>query len=252
MHSPGGEVRHVNSEIHLVDAAGKVLHVAQFDSTKKVRANATSTRSAVEPYTTGWVAYASWYNSGSPINAFTTTWAVPPVPAVWSGQTLFLFNSIEPASFDSILQPVLQYGGSAAGGGEYWAIATWYVTGSSAYYTTPYQVSVGQTLVGIIDLNGSSGSTYNYLSEFSNIPAAGALQLTGSPALVWATETLEVYGIASLSNYPTGSTTFYNIGITTTAGTPSVTWGTVSDTADGVTATVNIQGATNAEVTIKY
>ncbi|KAF8319993.1 hypothetical protein DL93DRAFT_1920478 [Clavulina sp. PMI_390] len=247
----GGSVAHVGSDIHLLDAQGTVLHVAAFDNTKTVRAPKKTSRD-VDPFVTGWTAYADWYNTGAPINAFTTTWAVPSTPAVNSGQTVFLFNSIEPASGSAILQPVLQWGGSAAGGGAYWAIATWYVTGSNAYYTTPYSVSVGQTLVGIINLSSSSGSSYNYLSEFSNIPAAGALSLTGSAELVWATETLEAYGITQNGNYPAGATSFYNINLSTTSGTPSVSWSTTSDTSDGVIATVSVGGATNAIITINY
>ncbi|KAF8319995.1 hypothetical protein DL93DRAFT_2074321 [Clavulina sp. PMI_390] len=247
----GGSIAHVGTDIHLLDAKGSLVHAAAFDSTVSVRA-AKKTARAVDPWVTGWTAYAYWYNTGAAINAFSTTWTVPATPAVNSGQTVFLFNSIEPASGNAILQPVLQWGGSAAGGGAYWAIATWYVTGSNAYYTTPYSVSVGQSLVGIINLTSSSGSSYNYLSEFSNIPAAGALALTGSAQLVWATETLEAYGITQVGNYPSGSTVFSGINISTTSGTPAVTWSTSSDTADGVTATVNTQGATNAVVTIKY
>lgn len=63
----------------------------------------------------------------SPISSFATTWKVPAAPTTNHQQTIFLFNSIEPASGNAILQPVLQYGPSAAGGGSYWAVASWYV-----------------------------------------------------------------------------------------------------------------------------
>src|SRR5215469_10733241 len=84
------------------------------------------------PFTdNGWITFASWYNhQGKPISYFGTDWNVPPAPTTYSGQTLFIFNSIEPASFDSILQPVLQFGPSAAGGGQFWAITSWYVIGN--------------------------------------------------------------------------------------------------------------------------
>lgn len=51
-------------------------------------------------------------------------WYVPSNPSVNGGETIFLFNGIAPTAQDWILQPVLQYGVSAAGGGNYWAIAT--------------------------------------------------------------------------------------------------------------------------------
>ncbi|KAF8322687.1 hypothetical protein DL93DRAFT_2093265 [Clavulina sp. PMI_390] len=247
----GGEVRHVGDEVHLVDATGNVLHVAQNDGTK-VRAQPTPASDAAEALATGWIAYASWSNTGSsPISSFTTTWKVPAIPAKDDGQTLFTFNSIEPASGNAILQPVLQYGPSAAGGGKYYAVASWYLVGSNTYYTTPVKVAVGDTLDGKITLTSSSGSSYNYNSVFTNISGT-SLAAKGSAELTWATETLEVYSIASTSDFPTGSTVFSSINLKTKAGTPSVTWSAKSSSADGVTTTVNTQGATNAKITIKY
>lgn len=245
----GGEVKHVGSEIHLLDATGKVLHVAQNDNAK---VKPTSTSSSVEPLETGWIAYASWYNSGSdPISSFTTSWTVPAVPAANDGQTLFYFNSIEPASYDAILQPVLQYGGSAAGGGAYWAVASWYLVGSNTYYTTPVQVNAGDNLDGIITLTSTDGTNYDYVTSFTNVDGT-SLTASNSAELVWATETLEVYGVQSLSDFPTGSTVFNNINIATSAGTPSVSWSPVSDSSDGITTDVTTDGATNAVITINY
>lgn len=242
----GGRVQHVGDEIHLIDADGKVLHVAQNDHAK---VRPTSLQSGVAPLETGWVAYASWYDNGSPIETFTTNWVVPPNPSTNHGQTIFLFNSIEPASYDAIIQPVLQWGGSAAGGGYYWAVASWYLVGSNTYYTTPVQVSVGETLDGYIYL--VSGTTNDYVTEFTNV-GGSALQINGGEVLVWATETLEVYGVTEISDYPSGATSFTNINIRTSAGTPSISWSASSDTADGVICTVSVNGATNAIVTVNY
>ena len=245
----GGQVVHVGDEIHLVDAAGKLVHVAKNDGTN---VRGTPVGDAASPEKTGWVAYASWYNTGSsPISSFTTTWSVPPVPRTNHGQTVFLFNSIEPAAGNAILQPVLQYGPSAAGGGAYWAVASWYLVGGNTYHTTPINVSVGKSLEGVITLTGHSGNTYNYVTSFSNV-AGTTLRATGSAQLVWATETLEAYQITSASDYPSGSTVFSSINLKTSGGTPSVNWNPVSDTADNLITTVNVQGAKNAKITIKY
>ena len=239
---PGGKVVHVNDKIHVVDANGKVVHVANNNGAKARGIDAKS----------GWVAYAGWTNTGgSPISSFTTTWSVPATPATDNGQTVFLFNSIEPASFNAILQPVLQYGPSAAGGGSYWTVASWYVAGSQAYYSPLVSVSVGDVLDGVITLTGTNGG-YSYASSFSNVGGT-TLTVNGVDELVWATETLESYHITSSSDYPTGSTTFYNINLGTADGnTPSVTWSPVSDSGDGLYTTVNIDGATNAQISIAY
>jgi hypothetical protein len=40
---------------------------------------------------------------------------------------LFIFPGLEPNNWSRIVQPVLQYGFSAAGGGNFWGMADWYV-----------------------------------------------------------------------------------------------------------------------------
>ncbi|KAJ6626484.1 hypothetical protein B0H10DRAFT_2211077 [Mycena sp. CBHHK59/15] len=243
----GGRIAHVGNDIHLIAANGTVVHVAS-----NVKPAATKVKAAASPEETGWVTYAYWLNTGSsPISSFTTTWTVPAVPATWHGQTLFLFNSIEPSTGDAIMQPVLQYGPSAAGGGEYWAVATWYLYGSNVFFTNPIQVSVGQTLNGIVSLVGQSGSTYNYDSQFTNIGGT-ALTVDGGEQLTWATETLEAYSVTAASDYPTGSTVFSGINLALTSGTPSVSWSHVDDTADGLSTSIGVNGATNAQITIHY
>ncbi|KAF8305911.1 hypothetical protein DL93DRAFT_2089123 [Clavulina sp. PMI_390] len=96
----GGSIKHVGNETHLINAAGKVIHIAQN----------TAPAPTSKRFETGWTAYTSWYNteSNGPINNFVTSWTVPPAPQTNNGQTVFLFNSIEPAAFNAILQPVLQ------------------------------------------------------------------------------------------------------------------------------------------------
>jgi hypothetical protein len=248
--SSGGKVVHVGDEIHLLDANGKPVHVAKNDG---VKVRSTRVRGAEEPFKTGWIAYAGWTNSGSsPISSFVTTWAVPPVPATDNGQLVYLFNSIEPAGGQAILQPVLQYGRSPAGGGSYWAATAWYVVGTQSYYGSLASVSVGDTLTGEITLTSTDGTNYNYVSDFSGISGA-TITVQGSQQLVWATETLEAYGVTTASDYPSGSTAFYAIGITLSDGSnPPTSWSTVSDPDDGLSATVNIDGSVNAQVTIGY
>ncbi|KAJ6465425.1 hypothetical protein C8R45DRAFT_1023135 [Mycena sanguinolenta] len=237
----GGKIVHVNeTNLHVLDSEGAVVHVA------------SKTSAAVVPEETGWVAYASFLNTGAAIGSFKATWSVPPVPANFDGQTLFLFNSIEPATFDAIMQPVLQYGGSAAGGGEYWAVANWYLYGDNTFFTTPVQVNPGQQLVGEVGLVGTSGNTYNYNSAFTNLDVP-SLTVDGGEELQWATITLETYSTTSSRDYPTGSTVFSGINLELSNGQfPSINWAVQSDPSDGITTTVNVEGSTSAEITITY
>ena len=174
----GGRVVHVGDEIRLFDAAGKVVYGAKNDGTN---VRSTAVEEAVVPG--GGFGYASWTNTGSsPISSFNATWKVPPIPATNHDQIIYIFLAFGPASRNSILESVLQYGRSVTGGGSYWSVAWWYVTRKGIYYTSAVPVSVGDSLKGVITLTGTNGGSYNYLASFHNITgtqlAVGAEQLT--------------------------------------------------------------------------
>jgi len=240
---PGGRLAHVGNEVHLIDANDKVIH-------KTVPGDSIPNR----PEASGWITYASWYdnNLSPPIKDFITTWTVPPNPATNHGQTIFLFNSIEPASFNAIVQPVLQWGPSYAGGGAYWTVASWYLVGSTTYVTSLTRVNVGQSLEGVINLTSFSGTSFNYTTYFVNI-GASFLTVTNAAELVWATETLESYNVTTKSDYPTGTTPFNNIYLWLNNNTyPALSWSVVNDAADGLSTTVERNGPYNGQVTIHY
>ncbi|KAJ7595785.1 hypothetical protein C8J56DRAFT_389360 [Mycena floridula] len=242
----GGSLSRVGSEIHVLAANGTIVHSTTVGLPAKVKSEFSREE-------TGWITFAFWLNTGSsPISSFTTTWTVPPVPTENHSQTIFLFNSIQPTDSAAILQPVLQYGPSAAGGGAFWAVATWYVGPSNTFFTTPVPVAPGDTLNGIITLLSSNGSSFSYNSQFTNIPRT-SLTVNGISELKWATETLEAYAVTSASDYPAGSTVFSGINLELEDGTaPNVSWSPVNDDADGLSTTINTDGATNAAMTIKY
>lgn len=176
-------------------------------------------------YGSGWITYAGWTNnSGSPINFFTTQWTVPPVPANQSGQTIFLFNGIQNSAF--ILQPVLQWGVSAAGGGPYWAVSNWYVDGQGgqAKYSPLVRVNPGDALVGVMRLTGQNGDLFSYSSSFDNIPN-NTLDVADIEELTWANETLEAYSITSCADYPnTQMTAMTAIALTSNNGALIPAW----------------------------
>lgn len=254
-------MRLVGAEVHLLDSSGSILHVAA-NSGKSVRtrdmdlsSEEQEKRSLSKRFQNGWVAYADWFNNGnSPISSFWTLFAVPHEPTTKSSQTIFLFPSIEPAGGNAILQPVLQWGGSAAGGGQYWAVATWYIVDNNVYHTTPVRVNVGRELTGRIALKSraANGTSFSYESEFTNIGGT-TLKATSPDELVWATETLEVYGVQNKTDYPASKTVFNGIMLQTQNGRfPNIRWATSNDPADGVSAVVNRQGSLGAAVTITY
>jgi hypothetical protein len=214
-----------------------------------------TTTAARKPFSdNGWITYASWLNqSGTPVSSFTTTWTVPKAPKAYHQQTLFQFNSIEPSSYDSILQPVLQYGPSAAGGAKYWAVASWYVTGNDAYYSSLVKVKAGQVLVGVITLTSQSGQNFTYSCEFTGISGTN-FSIENISQLTWCTETLEVYGVSACNEFPnTAYSEMDDINVLTGGKTPSVDWvPTDVATSCGVQTTIVTNGGTDAAVDIYF
>src|SRR5205823_6555965 len=102
----------------------------------------------------------------------------------------------------AILQPVLQWGVSAAGGGPYWSVASWFVDSSGhAFHTTLVPVSVGDVLVGEMLLTRRSENAFTYVAQFQGI-AETSLEIQSADELVWCNETLEAYSITACSDYP--------------------------------------------------
>jgi hypothetical protein len=206
----------------------------------------------------GWMAYAYWVNNtGNPITSFSTTWIVPPAPTTSSGQTIYLFNGIDPSDPSTgILQPVLQWGPSPDGGGPYWSVASWYVEGAPsnhAFYSSPLvRVNPGDTLVGLMTLTAQSGGLFSYQSEFQGIPGT-TLQMQNIQELVWCNQTLEAYRLTQCSDYPAGITAMRAINIQTGATSPTLNWNAVTEPTDcGQHSVVVSNSSVNGEVDIYY
>ncbi|KAF8902207.1 hypothetical protein CPB84DRAFT_1746713 [Gymnopilus junonius] len=220
----GATVQQSSAEVQIVAANGTVLHSVPFSGVKGASPlptpPATSTTKRDLPM--GYLAYAYWLNdSPNPISFFGTNWNVPPIPASWDGQLLYWFNGLEPATGDAILQPVLQYGVSPAGGGEFYSVASWWLVDNNVFHTDITQVAPGTFLQGQMTLTGTSTSggvtTYSYESTFVGIPAS-TISATSTEALNWAFEALEIYTTVSLSDLPTGNTVFSKVDLTLSIG----------------------------------
>jgi hypothetical protein len=157
----------------------------------------------------GWVTWATWNNqTGVAISSFATKWQVPPAPAAQSGQLVYLFNGLQDPAGSEILQPVLQWGSSGAGGGDYWSVASWHVDSNGHAFCTPsIAVNTGDVLTGLLIMVAvfADGSR-NYSCEFQGI-AGTRLMALGLSELVAAEETLEAYGITGKLDYPTAEST---------------------------------------------
>jgi hypothetical protein len=96
-----------------------------------------------------WKAWAQVSAPSGSVSSINSTWVVPGPPISPTDQTLFFWNGVEPEDTSAVLQPVLQWGTSAAGGGPYWAYASWYVSAShGSHYSPLVQVATGESVVG--------------------------------------------------------------------------------------------------------
>ncbi|WP_259068420.1 hypothetical protein HDF24_09345 [Mucilaginibacter sp. X4EP1] len=214
-------------------------------TTNSQQRNLSSKPGSISGANPNWITWAQWTNTGSqPINYFSTTWSVPTAPTSNDGQTLFIFNGLETTSGSDILQPVLQWGTSAAGGGSYWAIANWFV--ASGFYAVQMPlitVSAHTSLQGIMTYTGqqAGSGSYDYTSSFSGYSNALTLVDGGSvdissgttpyvPLQTTTVETLEAYSSSggtpvSPSDYPPDfDVAMTNIQGQTASGNVSFSW----------------------------
>jgi hypothetical protein len=170
-----------------------------------------------KPLPSGWAAYAWSFHAGGSLTSFNGSWTVPPVPSDQGSQTLFLFTGFQnafntPANVTNIIQPVLQWGSSAAGGAEYWAIASWYVDSlGNAFWSTLTKTQSGNTIQGNMWVNGAANSgTWTIQTIDATASKPTSLKIATNTTEPYAFVTLEVYTVSNCGEYPTGADTFGN------------------------------------------
>jgi len=191
------------------------------------RHNVSASDPPVPGLGSGWITFAFWQNpSPESISQIATEWAVPGPPSAGDvGQTIFLFNALQNAARTNLLQPVLQWGTSQAGGGPFWSISNWYIDpGGHVCHSDYLQVLPGQVLTGIISLGQESDGLFSYIVSFEAYPALD-LNVTGIEKLVCATETLEAYQVGDRTEYPADNfTAMSNIAVAVGGIAPALAW----------------------------
>jgi len=243
-------VRHNDSQVHGYPRCGTTAHLkARQVKMGKIPLEHVSTNpSGNDPaYPNGWAAYSEFQN-GDVFTNFVGQWTVPSNPAQQNLQTLFLFTGFQNEFFDeehkkgspdaviSIIQPVLQFGPSAAGGGNYWSIASWYVTSTgTALYSTLTPVNPGDLIVGTMKFTGSS-----WLIDTLDKTTGKDTQITYNTQVseIWAFVTLEVYSITSCGQYPNGAVLFSNLALTSTTGPVVPQWIVAGQSGCGEAVTI--------------
>jgi len=167
-----------------------------------------------------WKAWTQYHN----LDGFTymsANWGVPPAPAKPSlSEILYYWPGTEPDNNTFVLQPVLQYGSTPAGGGLYWGVASWYV-GDRAFYTNLVSASVGDNMFG--SMTAFTNGSWAILSQNVNTKESVNLVVNNIITQTYAYCVLEAYNLFNCANeYPEGTLVeqFTNL-VTDVAGAPS-------------------------------
>jgi hypothetical protein len=256
---PGHSVDGSQGRIKIIHPSGSVVAdlgplVRRLTNQPLMPENVSQAPRVFAAFGSGWIVNTQWSNStGSPVSSFSSTWTVPPPPETQSNQIIFLFNGVQNSTM--IYQPVLQWGVSEAGGGNYWAVASWYADGQQghSFYSQLVPVNPGDILVGVMTLTGTSAQGFSYNCGFQGIPAT-SLPITNVEELTWCIETLEAYGITQCSDYPnTDKTAFTQISLQDQSGSVPLVWGVQDRVSDcGQHANVVDNSSTNGEVDLFY
>lgn len=203
----------------------------------------------------GWITFALWQNSAQdPISQIATDWTVPDPPTVDTGQTIFLFNALQNASRTNLLQPVLQWGKSQAGGGSFWSISNWYIdTSGHVYHSGSVPMLPGQVLTGIISLGQETSGLFSYVVSFDGYSTLD-LNVAGIEALMYASETLEAYQIGDRNDYPAADfTAMSKIAVAVGGMSPTLNWSIQNNSSNWGEQTVVVSSANpGGQVNIVY
>jgi hypothetical protein len=161
----------------------------------------------------GWLESVSATTSSS-YYKITATWVVPPTPKSNDGQCDYSFPGFEDSNdVISIVQPVLQWGEGCYISGAYWLIASWNCCMSgTAWYSTPVDVNVGDTIKGTISPTCKPGNNYcatwNVVSTDVTTGKKTTLAKTPAAGQVWNWAfgaVSEDYGVVQCSDFPDNS-----------------------------------------------
>ncbi len=164
------------------------------------------------PVISGWLESVSATTTGA-YSKINSSWVVPPEPTTDNGQLLYFFPGFEDATHViSILQPVMQWGVGAAGGGPYWTAASWNCCMSgTTWHSRLINLNVGDKILGSISSTCGPGHdcpTWNVITNNQTTGERTVLARTPAAGQVWNWvfgSVAEPYGVTSCTDFPDNS-----------------------------------------------
>jgi len=216
----------------------------------------TTTTSSITPSTNGWVEDAKFYHcflfACDQYYGLSGSWPVPSAPSHKGGQLIFLFTGMTTYREDAVIQSVLQWGTSAAGGGNYWAIASWWATAQAASWSQLSAVNVGDNIAGTITsvVCGYNCRQWTITTQDTSNGGQPTTLVINTCCMYNNYATLEARNVQQCADYPASSSTRFS-NLVVNGGTPG--WGTQIRINDGCgeNVVINQQGNPGA-VTLFY
>ena len=211
------------------------------------------------PQPNSWIEDGNYQLTNAELAHFSGKWTVPSSPSSNDGQTIFYFIGSTDTQGYLILQPVLQWGSAADGGGAYWVIASWAVSsGGTVAYSTPQTVSAGDTINGTIDYVGSgtcgqnSRECYSIFAKDTTSGSSSSLtnqDVNGQWVLYG---TLESYNIKSCSDYSSGgSLSLGSLSVSDRTGKVTPSWSTYVNSNASPQCSFSVK-TTSTTITLYY
>jgi hypothetical protein len=158
----------------------------------------------------GWVEDDQWnapLSSSDNIDYLGANWVVPAYPSEASSQLIYFFDGIEPASHKWALEAALQYGYNGVWGGNYYSVTTFLTSASAVYYSSPDYVNPGDSLSGIVQMTGISGSTTYWdvliVDNYTGAGSEGSYWVSGQH-WTWAYRgAVAAYNLYACAEFPT-------------------------------------------------
>jgi len=195
---------------------------------------------SIDANVNGWVAYA-FSEVVANFTLFLSNMVVPPEPKSKNENSLlFYFIGLLDKPYNKhlnqfqILQPVLQWGESACGGGEYWAIGAWGVLDGSVFCSQLYQVNAGDEIFMSINQTCIAPDQWS-VTALSSTGMSVELNVFPSDELCWACVTLEAFFVTNCMDYPdntTGTVLFNGLSLSSVNVINDPLWNATIDTRD--------------------
>lgn len=249
-HVPDGFVIHVDDtgDTYAVSPAGATLRWPAPSAEAKAWAAKQAAKPRPGPSVgDGWQCFTEQTFSAA-LGVFTAHWDVPSAPTSHNGQVVYYFPcTADSFSGPTLLQPVLQYGVSPAGGGNYWGIASWYMIDYVLHHSTlDHPISVGTRLYGSITLDSGTWTV-----KFAGYQIH-QITVSNYATQYWAANALEAYGLTTETDLPPSTVTIQNDGLKDTSGEyVGNTNLTVHNWASGCTAVLNSNDNPGGSTTLK-